>query len=51
MSDNIVLYFNPETEQPIKLLLLSYHRLVETNCISPPSLGLPPPSLGLDCML
>ena len=44
MSDNIVLYFNPETEQPIKLLLLSYHRLVETNCISPPS-------LGLDCML
>ena len=24
LSDNIVLYFNPDTEQPIKLLLLSY---------------------------
>lgn len=31
LSHNIVLYFNPETEQPIKLLLLSYRRLVETS--------------------
>lgn len=31
LSDNIVLYFNPETRQPIKLLLLSYRRLVEAS--------------------
>ena len=35
LSDNIVLYFNPETEQPIKLLLLSYRRLVETSRKTP----------------
>jgi hypothetical protein len=35
LSDNIVLYFNPETEQPIKLLLLSYRRLVETSRKAP----------------
>jgi hypothetical protein len=35
LSDNIVLYFNPETEQPIKLLLLSYRRLVETSHEAP----------------
>lgn len=35
LSDNIVLYFNPETEQPIKLLLLSYCRLVETSRKAP----------------
>lgn len=27
LHENIILYFNPETEQPIKLILLSYQRL------------------------
>ncbi|MDI6793065.1 MAG: hypothetical protein QME81_09390 [bacterium] len=35
LNDNIVLYFNPETEQPIKLLLLSYRRLVEASRKAP----------------
>lgn len=28
---NIVLYFNPETEQPIKLILTSYRRMAEAS--------------------
>jgi hypothetical protein len=27
LNENIILYFDPETEQPIKLILLSYQRL------------------------
>jgi uncharacterized protein YuzE len=31
LSDNIVLYYNPETEQPIKLILLSYQGLLQAS--------------------
>jgi hypothetical protein len=31
LTDNIVLYFNPETEEPIELLLLSYRRLLQAS--------------------
>jgi hypothetical protein len=39
LSDNIVLYFNPETEQPIKLILTSYRRMAEVSRRHPISLG------------
>ncbi len=29
LSDNIVLYYNPETEQPLKLIVLSYQGLLQ----------------------
>jgi hypothetical protein len=35
LTDNIVLYFNPETEEPIKLLLLSYRRLLQASAQAP----------------
>jgi hypothetical protein len=38
LSDNIVLYFNPETEQPIKLILTSYQRMAEVSRRHPISL-------------
>jgi hypothetical protein len=31
LQDNIILYFNPETEQAIKLIMLSYARLAEAS--------------------
>ena len=35
LSDNIVFYYNPETEQPLKLILLSYQRLLQASRQSP----------------
>lgn len=46
LNDNIVLYYNPETDQPIKLILVSYRRLAEISREQPISLeglaGFPP---------
>lgn len=38
LHDNIILYFNLETEQAIKLILLSYYRLTEASRQQPLSL-------------
>lgn len=35
LSDNIVLYYNPETEQPIKLVLLSYQKMLQASTQKP----------------
>ena len=35
LSDNIVLYYNPDTEQPLKLILLSYQGLLQASLQSP----------------
>ncbi|MEA3352088.1 MAG: hypothetical protein U9Q82_15900 [Chloroflexota bacterium] len=35
LSDNIVLYYNPETEKPLKLVLLSYSALLQTSAETP----------------
>ncbi len=35
LSDNIVLYYNPETEQPIKLVLLSYQKMLQASTKKP----------------
>ncbi len=35
LMDNIVLYFNPQTMQPIKLILLSYRRMLEASAGQP----------------
>jgi hypothetical protein len=35
LSDNIVLYYNPEAKTPIKLLILSYGALMQANTQSP----------------
>ena len=35
LSDNIVFYYNPETEQPLKLILLSYQRLLQASRQAP----------------
>lgn len=39
LNDNIVLYFNPETEQPFKLILTSYQRMAEASRRQPISLA------------
>jgi hypothetical protein len=39
LTDNIVLYFNSETEEPIKLLLLSYRRLLQASAWGPFAAG------------
>ncbi len=35
LSDNIVLYFNPETEEPLKLILLNYRALLQASPQTP----------------
>lgn len=35
LSDNLVLYYNPETEQPIALIMLSYQLLLKVSTKSP----------------
>jgi hypothetical protein len=35
LSDNIILYYNPETQQPLKLILLSYQRLLQASRQAP----------------
>ena len=35
LSDNIVLYFNPETQQVLKLVLLSYQGLLQASIQAP----------------
>jgi len=35
LMDNVVLYFNPETERPLKMILLSYARLVAASARQP----------------
>jgi hypothetical protein len=35
LSDNIVLYYNPETEQPLKLILLSYQKMLQASVKKP----------------
>ena len=35
LSDNIVLYYNPETEQPLKLIVLSYQGLLQASLQAP----------------
>jgi len=35
LSDNIVLYYNPETETPLKLVLLSYQALLRASSKTP----------------
>jgi len=35
LTDNIVLYYNPETEKPLKLILLSYQALLEASIQAP----------------
>lgn len=35
ISDNIILYFNPETEKPLKLILVSYQAMLEASAQAP----------------
>jgi len=35
LSDNVVLYYNPETKIPLKLLLISYRALLQASTQSP----------------
>jgi hypothetical protein len=35
LTDNIVLYFNPETEQPLALILSSYQAMMEASTQTP----------------
>lgn len=35
LTDNIVLYYNPETAKPIKLMLLSYQAMLRASVRSP----------------
>jgi hypothetical protein len=35
LTDNIVLYYNPETEKPIKLMLISYQAMLRASAQSP----------------
>lgn len=34
LTDNLVLYYNPETEQPLKLLIISYQALLQASAKS-----------------
>ena len=38
LTDNIVLYFNPETEQPLALILSSYQAMMQASAQTPLSL-------------
>ncbi len=35
LSDNIILYYNPKTEQPLKLILVSYQALLQASIQAP----------------
>ena len=35
LSDNIVLYYNPETQEPIELMMLSYRAILHASTQSP----------------
>jgi len=35
LSDNIVLYYNPETEKPLKLILVSYQAMLQASQQAP----------------
>lgn len=35
LTENIVLYYNPETREPLKLIVLSYRALVEASTQAP----------------
>jgi len=35
LSDNIVLYYNPDTEQPLELILVSYQALLQASLQAP----------------
>ena len=35
LSDNIVLYYNPETKEPLQLILLSYQAMVQATTQQP----------------
>lgn len=35
LTDNIVLYFNPETEQPLALILSSYQAMMQASADTP----------------
>jgi len=35
LTDNIVLYYNPDTEKPLKLILLSYQALLAASAHAP----------------
>ncbi len=35
LSDNIVLYYNPDTEKPLELIFLSYRALLQASAQSP----------------
>ncbi len=35
LADNIVLYYNPKTQQPLKLIVVSYQAMVRTSVHTP----------------
>jgi len=35
LSDNIVLYYNPETKEPLELMMLSYRAMLHANVQAP----------------
>jgi hypothetical protein len=35
LSDNIILYYNPQTEKPLKLILLNYQALLQASAQTP----------------
>lgn len=35
LSDNIILYYNPETQKPLKLVLLSYRAMLQASAQAP----------------
>jgi hypothetical protein len=35
LSDNLVLYYNPETEQPLKLIIVSYQAMLQASAGTP----------------
>lgn len=35
LSDNIVLYYNPDTEQPLKIIFMSYQAMLQASTQTP----------------
>ena len=35
LTDNIILYFNPDTEEPLRLILLSYQAMLKASAKAP----------------
>ncbi|HOU13054.1 MAG TPA: hypothetical protein PKZ84_08040 [Anaerolineae bacterium] len=35
LTDNIVLYYNPKTQQPLKLIIVSYQAMVQASAHTP----------------